>query len=106
MTPTAGSTLRFDPVYDGISASLRQAGQAITFGEENRYYYFSAESGFVFLVSSGNLEIKYYPENPVDPVKDKIILDSLYSSASWITCTDVMQLNEITIFLNKNFDIH
>ena len=61
----------------------------------------SVESGFVFLVSFGNLEIKYYPENPVDPVKNKNILDSLYSSASWITCTDVVKLNEITMFFKQ-----
>ena len=65
--------------YATLSFSKNLTGQAIAFGEENRYYYFSAESGFVFLVSFGNLEMKYYPEYHVNPVKDKNTLDSLYS---------------------------
>ena len=32
------------------------------------------------------------PENSVNPVKDKNTLNSLYSSASWITCLDGLQL--------------
>ena len=47
-----------------------------------------------------------YPEYPVNPVKDKNTLDSLYSSASWITCIDAIKLTVITMFLNINFNFH
>ena len=51
-------------------------------------------------------ENKKYPDYHVNPVKDKNTLDSLYSSASWVTCIDAIKLFVITMFLNKNFDIH
>jgi len=46
-------------------------------------------------------EKRNYPEYLVNPVKDKNTLDSLYSSASWITCIDVMKLFVITTFFKQ-----
>jgi len=44
-------------------------------------------------------EKKNYPEYFVNPVKDKNTLDSLYSSAFWITWANRIQLIVITAFI-------